>query len=244
MSMRSLWSRIAAGLAIAAVAAVTGTISYTHIFDLTRALHQSVMVAQIMPIGIDGLVIVGAVVLLQAGPGERWLGWLGIGPGVAISLFANIESGIRYGWLAAVWAGIPAVSFALASFILEHWLASQAAATAPAPGGAAKTAVAAVPVPVPAPMPGGVSGSVPASVSGNGVSPVPVPRVRTVAASRSPGTGRASKPKTPEKIFSVEIERGELPSLREVMRRARCGADRARSIRDELSQGLEATVNA
>ena len=36
------------------------------------------------------------------------LGWLGIGPGVAISVFANVESGIRYGWLAALWVGVPA----------------------------------------------------------------------------------------------------------------------------------------
>ena len=101
---------------------MAGLISYTHISDLSRALHQPVMVARLMPFGVDGLITVGSVVLLQGGR----LGWLGIGPGVAISLFANVESGIRYGWLAAVWAGIPAVSFALASFILEHWLAGQA----------------------------------------------------------------------------------------------------------------------
>jgi len=43
-----------------------------------------------MPFAIDGLITVGSVVLLQGGR----LGWLGIGPGVAISLFANVESGI------------------------------------------------------------------------------------------------------------------------------------------------------
>jgi hypothetical protein len=44
---------------------------------------------------------------------------------VVISLFANAESGIRFGWLSATWAAIPAVSFSLA-FMLERWLAGQA----------------------------------------------------------------------------------------------------------------------
>lgn len=124
--LRACWSRLAAGTAIAAVAAVAGVISYSHIFELTVSLHQSVMAARLMPFGVDGLIVTGSVVPLQSAPGQRWLGWLGIGPGVAISLFANVESGIRYGWLAAVWAGIPAVSFFLACFILENWLKAQA----------------------------------------------------------------------------------------------------------------------
>ena len=49
-----------------------------------------------MPFGVDGLIVVGSVVLLQAAPGQTWLGWLGIVPGVAASLFANVESGL--GW--------------------------------------------------------------------------------------------------------------------------------------------------
>jgi len=126
--LRASWSRLAAGITITAVAAVAGVISYSHIYELTVSLHQSVMAARLMPFGVDGLIVTGSVVLLQSAPGQRWLGWLGIGPGVAISLFANVESGIRYGWLAAVWAGIPAVSFFLACFILENWIKAQAGA--------------------------------------------------------------------------------------------------------------------
>lgn len=118
--------RVVSGLAITAVAVAAGWISFGHIYELSLRLHQGTVAARLMPVGIDGLILVGSMVLLQAEPGERWLGWLGIGPGVAISLFANVESGIRYGWLAAVWAGVPAVSFALASFILERWIKQQA----------------------------------------------------------------------------------------------------------------------
>jgi len=121
--VRAWWSRLIAGLAITAVAGVTGVVSYLHIYDLTLALHQPPMVARLMPFGVDGLIVVGSVVLLQAG---GWLGWVATAPGVALSLFANIESGLRFGWLAACWAGVPAASFFLSMFVLERWLAAQA----------------------------------------------------------------------------------------------------------------------
>jgi hypothetical protein len=124
--VRAWWSRLTAGLALVVVASVTGVISYTHVYDLTVSLHQPVMVARLMPFGVDGLIVVGSVVLLQAAPGQTWLGWLGVIPGVAASLFANVESGLRWGPLAAGWAGVPAASFALATFLLERWLKAQA----------------------------------------------------------------------------------------------------------------------
>lgn len=108
--LRAWWSRLTAGLALLVVASVTGVISYTHVYDLTVSLHQPAMVARLMPFGVDGLIVVGSVFLLQAAPGQTWLGWLGVVPGVAASLFANVESGLRWGPLAAGWAGVPAAS--------------------------------------------------------------------------------------------------------------------------------------
>lgn len=121
--LRAWWSRLVSGLAITAVAAVAGVISYSHMYRLTLALHQTPMVARLMPFSVDGLIVVGSVVLLQAG---GWLGWTATAPGVALSLFANVESGLRFGWLAAAWAGVPAASFFLSMFVLERWLAGQA----------------------------------------------------------------------------------------------------------------------
>jgi hypothetical protein len=123
--LRTWWPKVISGLALAVVAGTAGVISYTHIYRLTLALHQPVMVARLMPVAVDGLVVVGSVVLLQSAPGQRWLGWVGVGPGVAISLFANVESGIGYGPLAAAWAGIPAVAFALSTFMFERWVSAQ-----------------------------------------------------------------------------------------------------------------------
>jgi hypothetical protein len=133
--LRAWWSRLTAGLALVVVTSVTGVISYTHVYDLTVSLHQPVTVARLMPFGVDGLIVVGSVVLLQAAPGQSGLGWLGVIPGVAASLFANVESGLRWGPLAAGWAGVSAASFALATFLLA--VARLAAVGAPTWGAAA-----------------------------------------------------------------------------------------------------------
>lgn len=156
--LRAHWSAIVSGLALVAVAGVAGVISYSHIYQLTLALHQPVLVARLMPIAVDGLVVVGSVVLLQSG---GWLGWLGLGPGVVTSLFANVESGIRYGLLSAAWAGIPAVAFALSSFMFERWAKSQV--------GGSRDAVAPAILPELVPAVDAVT-DVPAPLNGNAVS--------------------------------------------------------------------------
>lgn len=132
--LRAWWSRLIAGLAFTVVAGVTGVVSYTHIEELTLALHQPLMVARLMPFGIDGLIVVGSVALLQAGNDEPYLGWICVAPGAIASLFANVESGIHYGRLAAIWAGMASAGFFLATFTLERWLKSQAAGAAGAAG--------------------------------------------------------------------------------------------------------------
>lgn len=149
--MRKTLPRVLSGISILAVAAVAGIVSYIHIYELSVSLHQDLFVARLMPFGVDGLITIGSVVLLQ---GINW-GWLGLGPGVTISLFANVESGIPHGALAAAWAGIPAVSFALSCFILERWLLHQAKTEVrvPAPARVPKAAPVVVTPPEPAPSP-------------------------------------------------------------------------------------------
>jgi hypothetical protein len=132
------------------------------------------MVARLMPVGIDGLVVVGSVVLLQGGR----LGWLGVGPGVGLSLFANVESGIRYGWLAAVWAGIPALSFFLATFILENW-AKGDAKPANEPAVAPVTAQVEMTIQAPVVAPPGATDAAPeTTVQTTPTAPRKTPRVR------------------------------------------------------------------
>lgn len=131
-----------AALAFTVVAGVTGRVSYLHIEALSLALHQPPDIARIMPFGVDGLIVVGSVALLQAPADQGWLGWICIGPGTAASLFANVESGWKYGPLSAGWAGMASLGFFVATFTLERWLKSQA-------GGAGQAVPAVPPQPVP-----------------------------------------------------------------------------------------------
>ena len=220
------WPKIASGAAILAVATVAGVISYSHIYELTVALHQTAMVARFMPFGVDGLIMTGSVVLLQADTGQRWLGWLGVGPGVVISLFANIESGIRYGWLSATWAGIPAVSFFLACFILENWIKAQAKRDAVAPEPHSEAGPERALIDETAPVP---NEPVPALVS----APRGAPRVKAKS---------AVKLVDPATLYAAELAAGELPSLRRIRADLHVGQDKAKVIQSELTALLAERV--
>ena len=78
-----------------------------------------------LPFAVDFLIVAGSVILLAG----YWLGWLGVFLGVVGTLFANVESGLPYGPLAAVIAAWPAIAFTAASFMLERWLKRQARVT-------------------------------------------------------------------------------------------------------------------
>lgn len=106
------------------VAAVTGTISYGHIFWLTLALGGSRLVGHLMPFGVDGQIVMGSIMLLAARGRQRHWGWLGIVPGLAESVFANYMSGLPHGHLAAAWYTVAAEGFAVASFLFERLLKS------------------------------------------------------------------------------------------------------------------------
>jgi hypothetical protein len=229
------------GAAIAAVAIVAGVISYQHIEDLSLALHQTILVARLMPFGVDGLITVGSVVLLQAGSGDRWLGWLGVGPGVAISLFANVESGIRYGWLSATWAGIPAVSFFLATFILENWLKAQAKHGAPEvrPEAAPETA----PVDDPGIVPSEPE-SAPTGALRSASKPVPVGAPKSAAKPKLKTVPKRVKASTPEIVYAADLAAGQVPSLRRIRADLHVGQDKARTIQAGLAELLQERVAA
>jgi uncharacterized protein DUF2637 len=119
----SPWDRITSAAAVPAgvVAVIAGIVSYSHITALGLRTGQSAGDAHLLPFAVDGLIIAGSVILLA---GSR-LGWLGVVPGVVATVFANVESGLPHGPLAATVASWPALAFSLAAFILERWLASR-----------------------------------------------------------------------------------------------------------------------
>ena len=171
-------------------------------------------------------------------------GWLGVGPGLALSLFANVESGIRYGWLAVVWAGIPAVSFFLACFILENWLKGQGNSTAH-PAGAPEANHAAVPGDASeASLAGPVSA--PADVPVQAVTSAPAGVVKSAPKPRSvkPATKGAVKAKSPAEVYAAELAAGEVPSLRQLKADLHVGQDKAKAIQAELSEQLRTAAAA
>jgi hypothetical protein len=147
---------------------------------------------------------------------------------------------------------LPVVALALGT-ALAHLL-REPGEEIPSAEEAAETVAAAVPIP-PVSVPETVADAVPEVVPANvpeiepeaeharTVPPVPVTVPKTLAA-RARKRVPASRSKTPERIFAAEIDRGELPSLREVKRRAACGTDRARVIRDQLAATLQEVPEA
>jgi hypothetical protein len=221
-AIKSGTPRVVSGLAIVGVAVAAGVISYQHVEDLTLRLHGTLLAARLMPVGVDGLIAVGSMIQLQGG----LLGWVCIGPGVAISLFANIESGIRYGWLAAIWAGIPAVSFALASFVLERWIAGQVRATAtPLSMADTKTVADAAGALILAPAPAPVQEALPILPETQAAPPDPLPRQSRIGMSLDEAAHE----------FESEIRAGTLPSKRAIRARCHTGAPRAQEILEHLA---------
>jgi hypothetical protein len=96
-------------------------------------------------------------------------------------------------------------------------------------------------------VPGDVDAGVPVVEPVSTVPSVPVNGDRTVAAGCARGRAPVSKSRMPERIFTDEIGRGELPSLRAIKSRAHVGTDRARTILLELEAmcaGQELTADA
>jgi predicted lipid-binding transport protein (Tim44 family) len=106
--------RLTAAVSVLGVAAIAAVVSYTHIYDLAVAHHESGTAARLLPVSVDGLIVSASMTLLDAArkrldapPVAYLMLWLGVGATVA----ANVAFGLPYGRLAAVVAAWPAVSF-------------------------------------------------------------------------------------------------------------------------------------
>jgi hypothetical protein len=105
-------------LVFAAVGAVAAVVSYGHIVNLFLSWHAPLYDARLMPVAIDGLIIIGAG---AANSGQKGLGWSAIGPGLAASLYANVMNGLPHGYGAAMGSGWATVALFLASNVMERW---------------------------------------------------------------------------------------------------------------------------
>ena len=117
-------------LVFASVGAVAAVVSYGHIVSLFLSWHATPLDARLMPVAIDGLIIIGAG---AAKGGQKRLGWSAIGPGLAASLYANVMNGLPYGRGAAMGSGWATVALFLATNVMERWKAAPLSAPAVQP---------------------------------------------------------------------------------------------------------------
>ena len=246
-------ARILAGLAVLAVAVVAGIVSFTHIETLALAHGYALGTARLLPVSVDGLIVAASLACLTEararGEASR-LSRAGLVLGILATLAANVAAGAQFGIVGGLVNAWPAIAFIVASEILLRML--RAAPDLPSAAEAGETVAAVIPT---APV------TVPETVTETVLPDVPVDTRATVASvtvtvpddvpdvapavslrpvpRRAPRRTAAGKPKAPERVFAAEIERGELPSLRQVKERMHVGTDRAREIQSELRALLE-----
>lgn len=238
--MSDRFARVLNGLAVLAVAVIAAAVSYAHIESLGLAHGYTGATARLLPLSVDGLIVVSSMTLLTEARAPRpapGLARFGLVLGIAGTLAANVAYGIHYGPVGAVVNAWPAAAFITATEILVGQM--RRAGTAPARDATVLT-VADVPGVVPVDVPAIEPVTAPAST----VPTAPATLPRTVSPRRAPQRVSGRKPKAPEKVFAAEIEANTLPSLRAVKARMNVGTNKARIIRDELAAILRGVPEA
>jgi hypothetical protein len=107
------WRRIGADLAALAVGGNAAVLSWGHIVHTSILLHQGEMAAWLYPVSIDGMMIVGVVKAADdraTGRKVRWWARVATWLGGGLSINAQMMSAWTYGYLAAAWSVVPAVT--------------------------------------------------------------------------------------------------------------------------------------
>lgn len=116
------FTTVAARLGAVVVALVAGYASYRHIMDVARAAGEHNSVAAVLPLAIDGLIVVGTAAMMEdkaAGRYPRWSARLALIVGVVATVAANVASA-EPTTTARLVAAVPAVSFLLAVEVLAR----------------------------------------------------------------------------------------------------------------------------
>lgn len=118
MSRTAITSRLTTGL----VALVAGYASFSHIFKVARQAGEHVSVASVLPLSIDGLILVGTLAMLddkRSARKPRLSARLAVAFGIVATLAANIASA-QPTWTARAVAAVPPVAFLLAVEVLSR----------------------------------------------------------------------------------------------------------------------------
>ncbi|MEU4382789.1 DUF2637 domain-containing protein [Micromonospora echinofusca] len=118
MNPTAITSRLTTGM----VALVAGYASFSHIFAVARSAGEHVSVAAVLPLSIDGLILVGTLAMLddkRSGRKPRLSARLAVAFGIIATLAANIASA-QPTWTARAVAAVPPVAFLLAVEVLSR----------------------------------------------------------------------------------------------------------------------------
>jgi hypothetical protein len=258
--LRERASAMAVGLSLATVSLATGFISYTHISALTQVYWQNWKTAHLMPLAVDGQIVIGSVYFMETEGRKRFLGLIGVVPGIAESLYANWQSvAPPHGtpWLvvfeAHLWATVPAQAFACSTVLFERWLHSRRAprpVASPAPV-AIPGAAPSVPEPAAPAAPAGAAFPLPVPVMGpaealNGHRPVPgwvkteqaaARTLRRVTAPSAGPDGNDDRPPLPEGAELAALLGDPEVSANEMHRRYNVTRYTANQMRKQFAAG-------
>jgi hypothetical protein len=116
--------RYAAITAVLGLAGIAAVVSYRHLFDLARRYGESAATAPLVPLSVDGLILVTSLIMLFCARADidiphavRAALWLGI----AVTLAANAAHGLAYGVEGALVSGWSAAALVIA-YELLMWL--------------------------------------------------------------------------------------------------------------------------
>lgn len=118
MSRTGIVSRLTTGL----VALVAGYASFSHIYSVARQAGEHVSVAAVLPLSIDGLILVGTLAMLddkRSGRKPRLSARLAVAFGIIATLAANIASA-QPTWTARAVAAVPPLAFLIAVEVLSR----------------------------------------------------------------------------------------------------------------------------
>jgi hypothetical protein len=104
------------------VAAVAGYSSWQHIVEVARDAGEDLSVAGVMPLSIDGLVVVASLAMIEDkrnGQIPRWSARVALVFGILATLGFNLASA-EPTWTARAVAAVPAISFLLAVEVLSR----------------------------------------------------------------------------------------------------------------------------
>jgi hypothetical protein len=145
--MQFLTTRTARNTSAAVVAGIAGYVSYWHQAEVAKLAGERDEIAHLLPLSVDGLLIVASVAMVDAraeGRKPSWKTKVGFAVGIAASIGANVMSA-QPTWLGRIVAAWPA----LALLLVVEILASKGRRIREA----AAKAEAAEPAPEPAPVP-------------------------------------------------------------------------------------------